>query len=132
MCPLSSGYLSACNRWQIAGRFSWYLIFESFTTIVQHMTINARVCRGYVSELLYLYSTITSWYFMFMDHPPYRDNVTAPHGRPNLRSRPPPGGETTKSIRDMRWHWQQKYSAITSGVPNIHEYFRSLLLSIII
>jgi hypothetical protein len=30
----------------------------------------------------------TSWYFIFIYHdPPHRDNVTAPHGRPKLRSR---------------------------------------------
>jgi hypothetical protein len=44
-------------------------------------------------------------------HPPHRDNVTAPHGRPSLRSLLHFGysreGETTKSIRDM-WHWGGK------------------------
>jgi hypothetical protein len=31
---------------------------------------------------------VPSWYFIFVyHHPPHRDNVTAPHGRPNLRSR---------------------------------------------
>jgi hypothetical protein len=30
----------------------------------------------------------TLWYFIFIyHHPPHRDNVTAPDGRPNLRSR---------------------------------------------
>jgi hypothetical protein len=34
--------------------------------------------------------------------------------------RPQPGGETTKSIRDMRWHWDKK---ISSSIP---QYINSL------
>jgi hypothetical protein len=41
-------------------------------------------------------------------HSHHRDNVTAPHRRPNLRNQltllPCPGGKTTKSTKDLWWH----------------------------
>jgi hypothetical protein len=46
--------------------------------------------RPQVSEyiLIVKISRSPSWYFIFIyHHPPHRDNVTAPHGRPTLRSR---------------------------------------------
>jgi len=58
------------------GGFSWNSVFESFTTVCRHTTNYARVCRVYVSKLV--------------------------------------------------------FPTISSGVPNIHEYYRSLLLPIII
>jgi hypothetical protein len=44
--------------------------------------------------------------YSYHHHPPHRNNVPTPHGRPNLKSRLHFGhnreGETTKSISDMR------------------------------
>jgi hypothetical protein len=37
-------------------------------------------------------------------------------GVPTAKSvtlRPQPGGETTKSIRDMWWHWEKKVSIVS-------------------
>ena len=44
-----------------------------------------------------------SWHYILLyHHLHHRDNITAPHGRPNLKSvtlLPCPGGRTTKSTR---------------------------------
>jgi hypothetical protein len=52
-----------------------FMTFEITTVTAGKIMIHVH----YVREL---------WYFIFIyHHPPHRMNVTAPHGRPNLRSR---------------------------------------------
>jgi hypothetical protein len=69
-----------------------------------------------------------SRYFIFIYQiTPHRDNVNraslASQPRKPVTLRPQPGGETTKSIRDMWWHWIYIYVCVCVCVPKFANFF---------
>jgi hypothetical protein len=75
-----------------SGQSFWLLIMRSrvrFTVLPWGFFLEGEVSHGDhgLCRLVELGFKAPSWYFIFIyHHPPHPNNVTAPHGRPNIRS----------------------------------------------